>query len=94
MTLNELTECLTYLGIVFNKSYTPEECKIYYAHLKDHDYQTFKKEVKEYAVSNDYAPTLRQLVDTDKPRPLMIDEKVNVNKLIELRDRLKKELGC
>lgn len=91
MTLQEVTKGLAYLGIAFNRQYTPEECKVYYNHLKSYSYLSFKNGIRNYIESHDFAPTIRQLMEMcDKPH--LIEEKVNVDELIALRDRLEKEI--
>lgn len=59
----ELVKGLTYLGIATGKEYTEQECEIFYDFLKNYDYQTFIKAIKNRILKSSFAPKINELIE-------------------------------
>lgn len=63
MTIQECVIGLKYLGTIFNKEFTANDCKIYYSILKKYKYETFSKAVKNLALTKKYMPVVSEIVE-------------------------------
>lgn len=63
MTKEETAKALTYLGLAYNKEYTPAECEVYHDFLGGYSYDVMKQAVNSIIRSSQYAPRINQLIE-------------------------------
>lgn len=63
MTKQELVKGLTYLGTAYGKEYSEIECEQHYDFLKDYNYQTFVKAIKNIIKKSKFLPKITELLE-------------------------------
>lgn len=63
MTKEELIKGLKVLGLAYNKSFTEEECVLYYDFLSKYSYETFKNAVKELIQISKFLPKISEILE-------------------------------
>ena len=63
MTEQEIIKGLTYLGVSYGKTFTPQECQIYHDFLKDYSYETFVTAIKNIIKTSKFLPKITELIE-------------------------------
>lgn len=62
MTKPEFVKAMTYLGMMYGKSYSEEEINLQFEFYKDLDYRMFVKTIKEHIKSSSFEPKVSDLL--------------------------------
>ena len=76
MKIEDFTKAITYLGMAYNKEFKEQEVKQYYEFLKQIDYETFKKAIKEIIKESKYMPSIKEMLD--KCEILKLEKKYDI----------------
>lgn len=63
MTEIECTKGLTYLGMAYGKTFTQQECELHYDFLREYNYETFVKAIKNIIKKSKFLPKINELID-------------------------------
>lgn len=63
MSEQELVKGLTYLGMAYGKEFTKQECQIHYDFLKEFNYETFVKAIKNIIKKSKFLPKITELLE-------------------------------
>lgn len=63
MVKEETAKALTYLGLAYNKEYTPAECEVYHDFLGGYSYDVMKQAINNIIRSSTYVPRINQLIE-------------------------------
>ena len=63
MTEQELVKGLTYLGTAYGKEYSQIECQQHYDFLKEYNYETFVKAIKNIIKTSKFLPKITELLE-------------------------------
>lgn len=83
MRIEELVKGLNFLGLAYGKEYSQLECQQVYEFVKEYDYETFIKAVKEIIRTSKFTPKIADLIEACEKNKNSIK--------IEVLDYMKKE---
>ena len=63
MDKEEFTKDMAYLGLAFNKNYTPVEIEQHYDFLKDYNDSVFMTAIKELIKTSQFLPKIKDLIE-------------------------------
>lgn len=63
MTQEELVKGLTYLGMAYGKEYSKVECEQHYDFLREYNYETFVKAIKNIIKKSKFLPKITELLE-------------------------------
>ena len=63
MSEQETIKGLTYLGVSYGKTFTPQECQVYYDFLKEYSYETFVTAIKNIIKTSKFIPKINELIE-------------------------------
>ena len=63
MTQEELVKGLTYLGMAYGKEYSKVECEQHYDFLREYNYDTFVKAIKNIIKNSKFLPKITELLE-------------------------------
>lgn len=59
----ELVQGLQMLGMAYGKEFTQQECELYYEFLREYNYETFKKAIKNIIRTSKFIPKINEIIE-------------------------------